>query len=150
MKLMRLDETNAHGKSFAHWLRDKLLACGDATERTERLARGELRTYVIANSNFDRGTGGDEASLIGGFRIAPSVNGNEHVATLVEVEPYLFDGERSLAAVCDANGAVLVAAPVWRAGVALHKGDYCTVLSAADVREELGRCKHENADGGEN
>ena len=44
---------------------------------------------------------------------------------------------------CDANGAVLVAAAVWRSGIALHKGDYCTILPAANVREELRKAKDE-------
>ena len=143
--MKRLDETRRDGRAFADWLRKELLAIGDATERTKRLTRRELGAYVLTNGDFDGRAGGEEVSFIGGFRLAPGVNGNEPVATLAEIEADLFDGESPLAVVCDANGAVLVAASVWRSGIALHKGDYCTILPAANVREELRKAKGENA-----
>lgn len=149
MRLTRLDEAREEGRIFADWLRKELLACGDATERAELLACGEMGAYVLTGCDGEGFAGGEDAPLVGGCRLAPGIHGDEPVAPLAEVEAGLFDGEGPLAAVCHANGAVLVSAAVWGRGIALHKGDFCAVLPAADVRQELERAKGKRTDGGE-
>lgn len=147
MKLLRIDETSKGGKVFADWLREKLFAVGDTTKRTERLASSKAGAYALIDGDIDGSAGGEDA-LVCGFRLTPGINGDEPVAAVADVEADLFDREGPLAVVCDANGAILVAASVWKSGIALHKGDYCTLLSAVDVANAIERAKCEHADGG--
>lgn len=151
MKLRRLDETRDGGGAFAEWLRRKLFVVGKPTKRLERLARGERGAYVLIDDDGEGFARGEDFAFVGGRRwtIIPRVNGHEDVTSLAGIEADLFDGDRSLAVVCDANGAILVAASVWRKCIALHKGDHCAVLPAAEVRDELRRVQGDGGEGRE-
>lgn len=78
-----------------------------------------------------------------------ALDGRERVATLTDVEPNLYDGDRDLAIVYHAHRAVLVAAPLLIIGIACAHGDVYVGLPAVRVRKSVEQAKHEGCDGDE-
>lgn len=144
--LVCIDEREIAGGILADWLRQKLLARGDTTERTKRLASGGMHAYCALEADFNMFARCENAGVFG-VRV-PGLNGSVPLLFVASIEPYLYYGERPLAVVCDANGVILIPAAIWNAGITLNKGDYCAILSAASVREVIAEAKRKDADAG--
>lgn len=147
MTVLKLEERERAGRLFGDWLRAELRAVGDACKCTNWFSLSDGEAYVALKDDLDEVPRNDKPFVL--RRVIPVLDGRERVATLTDVEPNLYDGDRDLAIVYHAHRAVLVSAPLLIVGIACAHGDVYVGLPAARVRKSVEQAKHEGRGGDE-
>ncbi len=143
--MKRLDERCKSGKVFADWLREELLATGDARECMMCLRDGRVAVYVVGKNDIERiarlksGAPADIVDII--------AERDESAVGIAYVESDLRDDKRDCSVVYHADCAVFL--PPGACYTRLYKGDLSVRFPASAVIAKLREAKDESAEGDE-
>ncbi len=147
MTVLKLDERERAGRFLGYYIRTKLNAGCQPRGGAFWPPISPDEIYVVVEFDIDNIAGRKKTPVI--RPAVPKLNGCEGVASVAELEPYLFNKDVDLAIVCHADIAVLIAAPLSYVCVTCSQGDRYMRLDAFEVRYAVENAKHEGRDGDE-
>lgn len=147
MTVLKLDECERAGRFLGYYIRTKLNAGCQPRGGTFWTPISPDEIHVVVELDIDNIAGRKKPPVI--CPAVPELNGCDGVATVAELEPYLFDKDIDLAIVYHADIAVLIAAPLSHVCVMCSQGDRYMRLDAFEVRYAVENAKRERGGGDE-